>query len=149
MYSHRLALRPSPSAPQRTPLTPSHLSFSSSEDILAVLWETGYVELWNLRPLLEFGRGPVMTPELVWSGTLDGVRFREICAWTNVPGGATARIAALGADDGGSEVLRILDIRHEGTEALVAPPLESLGWRLAITEGAIVVHRNGKVYECA
>ena len=90
-----------------------------------------------------------MTPELVWSGTLDGARFREICVWTSVPGSATARIAALGAENGGNEVLRVLDIRHEGTEALVAPPLESLGWRLAITEGAIVVHHNGRVYECA
>jgi elongator complex protein 1 len=147
MSSHQLTLRPSPSAPHRTLSTPSHLAFSSSEDILAVLWETGYVELWNLRTRLEFGRGPVMAPELVWNGTLDGVRFREICAWTNVPGGATARIAALGAENDGTEVLRILDIRHEGTEAVVAPPLESLGWRLAITEGAVVVHRNGKVYE--
>ena len=90
-----------------------------------------------------------MTPELVWSGTLDGARFREICVWTSVPGGAIARITALGAENGGTEVLRVLDIRHEGTEALVAPPLEFLGWRLAITEGAIVVHRNGRVYECA
>lgn len=90
-----------------------------------------------------------MTPELVWSGTLGGARFREICVWTNVPGGATARIAALGAGDGGTDVLQILDIRHEGTDALEGPPLGSLGWRLAITEGAVVVHRNGKVYECA
>lgn len=148
MCSHRLTLRPSSSSPQRTLSTPSHLAFSSSEDVLAVLWETGYVELWNLRTRLEFGRGPVMAPELVWSGTLDGARFREICAWTNVPGGAIARIAALGAENDGTEVLRVLDIRHEGTEALVIPPLETLGWRLAVTEGAVVVHCKGKVYEC-
>ncbi|KAH8994552.1 Elongator complex protein 1 [Lactarius akahatsu] len=147
MSSHRLTLRPSPSAPQRTLSTPSHLSFSSSEDILAVLWETGYVELWDLCTRLEFGRGPVMTPELVWSGTLHGARFREICAWTNVYGGATARIAAVGAENGGTDVLRVLDIQQESTDTLETPPLESSGWRLAITEGAIVVHRNGKVYE--
>ena len=116
---------------------------------MAVLWETGYVELWNLGTRLEFGRGPVMTPELVWSGTLDGARFREICTWTNVPGVAIARIAVLGAENGGTDVLRVLDIRHEGTDALEAPPLGSLGWRLAATEGAVVVHCNGKVYECA
>ncbi|KAH8980756.1 IkappaB kinase complex IKAP component [Lactarius hatsudake] len=147
MSSHSLILRPSPSAPQRTLSTPSHLSFSSSEDILAVLWETGYVELWNLCTQLEFGRGPVMTPELVWSGALHGARFREICAWTNVPGGATARIAAVGAENGGTDVLQVLDIRQESTDTLKTPLLESLGWRLAITEGAVVVHRNGKVYE--
>ncbi|KAH9042892.1 IkappaB kinase complex IKAP component [Lactarius deliciosus] len=147
MSSHRLTFRPSPSAPQGTMSTPSHLSFSSSEDILAVIWETGYVELWNLCTPLEFGRGPVMTPELVWSGALHGARFREICAWTNIPGGATARIAAVGAENGGTDVLQVLDIRQESTDTLKTPPLESLGWRLAITEGAVVVHRNGKVYE--
>ncbi len=89
-----------------------------------------------------------MPPELVWSGTLDGARFREIRAWTNVPGGATARIVAVGAENGGNDVLRVLDIRHESTDAIEAPPLGSLGWRLAITEGGVVVHRNGKVYEC-
>ncbi|KAF8260574.1 IKI3 family-domain-containing protein [Lactarius quietus] len=147
MSSHKVTLNPSPSAPQRTLSTPSHLAFSSSEDVLAVLWETGYVELWNLRTRLEFGRGPVMAPELVWSGTLIGARFREICVWTKVPGVATARIAALGAENGGTDVLQVLDIGHEGTDAPEAPPLGSFGWRLAITEGAIVVHRNGKVYE--
>ncbi|KAH9022450.1 IkappaB kinase complex IKAP component [Lactarius hengduanensis] len=140
MSSHRLTLRPSPSAPQRTLSTPSHLSLSSSEDILAVLWETGYVELWNLCTRLEFGRGPVMTPELVWSGAIHGARFREICVWTNVPGGATARIAAVGAENGGTDVLQVLDIRQESTDTLETPLLES--W-----EGAVVVHRNGKVYE--
>ena len=149
MSSHKLTLLPSPSAPQRTLSTPSHISLSSSEDVLAVLWETGYVELWNPSTRLAFGRGPVMTPELVWSGTLDGARFREICAWTNIPGVAIARIAALGADNSGTDVLRVLDIRHEGTDVLEAPLLGSLGWRLAVTEGAVLVHRNGKVYECA
>lgn len=149
MSSHRLTLRPPSSPPQGTLSTPSHLAFSSSDDVLAVLWETGYVELWNLGTMLEFGRGPVMTPEPLWSGTLDGARFREICAWTNVPGGATARIAALGTENGGTDVLQVLDIRHEGTDAMKVSPLESLGWRLASTEGAVVVHRNGKVYECA
>jgi hypothetical protein len=90
-----------------------------------------------------------MLPELIWSGTLDGARFREICAWTNLPGGTTTRIAALGAENGGADVLQVLDIRYENTNALEAPPLGSLGWHLAITEGAVIVHRNGKVYGCA
>jgi hypothetical protein len=90
-----------------------------------------------------------MKPELVWSGTLDDARFREICVWTNVPGGATARIAALGVENGGTDVLQVLNIRHEGTDVMKASPLGSLGWGLAGTEGAVVVHRNGKVYECA
>ena len=149
MSSHTLTLRPSPSAPQRTLSTPSYISFSPSEDILAVLWETGYVELWNLCTRLEFGRGPVMTPELVWSGTLDGARFREIRAWTNVPGGATARIAVLGTEDGGTDVLQVLCVPYVSTDALEAPPVGCFGCRLAITEGAVVLHRNGKVYECA
>ena len=90
-----------------------------------------------------------MTPGLIWSGALDGARFREIYVWTNVTGDATARIAVLGTENGGTDVLQVLDIRQESTDASEAPPLGSLGWRLAITDGAVVVHRNGKVYGCA
>jgi len=89
-----------------------------------------------------------MGPELVWSGTLDSARFREISTWTNVRGGAIARIVALGAGNGGTDMLQVLDIRQESTDVLKVPPLESLGWRLAIAEGGVVVHRNGKVHEC-
>ena len=148
MSSHRLTLRRSPCAPDRTLQTPCYVTFSPKEDVLAALWESGYVELWNLHTQLEFGWGPIMTPDLIWSGPLGGARFREIAVSTNGSGSAIGRIAALGFESNGIDVLQILDIEQEKINALEVPSLGSLGWRLALTCGAIVLHRNGKVLQC-
>ena len=148
MSSHRLNLRHSPSAPFRTLSTPCHLAFSSTEDILALLWVTGYVELWNLHTRLEFGRGPIITPDRLWSGSLPGEQFREISVWTNASGSTIARIAALGLGRSRTDVLQVFVIEAESVNALEVPSLGSLGWRLAITDETVVVHCNGKVHEC-
>jgi elongator complex protein 1 len=90
-----------------------------------------------------------MTPELIWGGPLlDRAIFREISVSTSAPGGAIARIAALGVESNGIDVLQVLDIGQESINALEVPSLGSLGWRLALTRGAVGLHRNGKVFEC-
>jgi elongator complex protein 1 len=117
--------------------------------MLAALWETGYVELWDLHTQLEIRRGPVMTPELIRSGPLFcGAVFREIAVSTNASGDAIARIAALGFESNGRDVLQVLDVEQETISALEVPSLGSLGWRLALTRGPVGLHRNGKVFEC-
>ena len=149
MSSYKLTFRHSPSVPPRTLATPCYVTFSHTEDILAALWETGYVELWDLHTRLEFKRGPVMTPELIWGGALPaGAILREISVFTNAPGSGIARIAALGFDNNGIDVLHILDVGKESINALEVPDLGSLGWRLALTCGTVGLHRNGKVFEC-
>jgi elongator complex protein 1 len=149
MSSYKLTLRHSPSVPLRTPPTPCYVIFSPTEDRLAALWETGYVELWDLHTRLETRRGPVMTPELIRSGPFFcGAVFREIAVSTNVSGGAIARIAALGFEKNGRDVLQVLDVEQEAISALEVPSLESLGWRLALTRGPVCLHRIGKVFEC-
>ena len=149
MFSYKLTLRHSPSVPLRTPPTPCYVTFSPTEDTLAALWETGYVELWDLHTRLEIMRGPVMTPELIRSGPLlCGAVFREIAVSTNASGTGIARIAALGFESNGRDVLQVLDIEQENTSALEVPSLESLGWRLALTRGPVCLHRIGKVFEC-
>jgi elongator complex protein 1 len=111
------------------------------------LWETGYVELWDLHTRLEFRRGPVMAPELIWGGPLlDGAIFREISVSTD--GSAIARVAALGFESNGMDILQVLDIRKDSISALEVPSLGSLGWRLALTRGGVGLHCNGKVFEC-
>ena len=148
MSSYKLMLQHSPSAPPRTPRTPCYVIFSPTEDILAVLWETGYVELWDLHTQLEIRHGSVMTPELIRSGPLfRGAVFREIAVSTNASGVGIARIAALGFESNGRDVLQVLDVGQETNYALEVPSLESFGWRLALTRG-VCVHRNGKVLEC-
>ncbi|KAF8504860.1 IkappaB kinase complex IKAP component [Russula emetica] len=122
MSSFRLMLWYSPSVPLRTPRTPCYVIFTPTEDMLAALWETGYVELWDLHTRLEIRHGPVMTPELIRSGPL------------------FPRIATLGFESNGRDVLQVLDVEQETISALEVPSLESLGWRLA--------HTRGPVFEC-
>ena len=120
--------------------------------MLAALWETGYVELWDLHTRLEIRHGPVMacmTPELIRNGPLfRGAVFREIDVSTNASGLAIARIAALGFESHGKDVLQVLDVGQDTISSLEVPSLESLGWRLALTRGQVCVHRNGKVFKC-
>ncbi|KAI9454947.1 IkappaB kinase complex IKAP component [Russula earlei] len=149
MSSHRLTLRRSPLAPARTLSTPCYVRFSPTEDILAALWETGYLEVWNLHTRLEFGRGPVMAPERIWCGSLEGARFREISVCMNAGQNTVTLIAALGYESNGVDLLQVLEIEqeNENVNALEVPRLGSLGWRLALTCGAVVLHRNGKMLE--
>ncbi|KAG5640485.1 hypothetical protein DXG03_008338, partial [Asterophora parasitica] len=51
---------------------PISASFSAASDTLAVLWESGYTELWSLQTRLEGGRGKVLNPIRSWSGSLNG-----------------------------------------------------------------------------
>ncbi|KAH9985168.1 IKI3 family-domain-containing protein [Russula vinacea] len=137
MSSYKFTFRHLPSAPPRTLSTPCYVTFSPTKDILAALWETGYVELWDLHTRLEFRRAPVMTPEFIWGGPLlDGAIFREISVSTGAPGSAIARIAALGFESNGIDTGEF--------DALEVPSLGSLGWRLALTRGEVSLHRNGK-----
>ncbi|KAF9529755.1 Elongator complex protein 1 [Crepidotus variabilis] len=68
--------------------TPVYIAFSPEDDTMGILWENGYVELWNLGIRLVPGRGKVMSPSKIWSGTAlaekDGadVRYRQLAVNT-------------------------------------------------------------------
>ncbi|OBZ69677.1 Elongator complex protein 1 [Grifola frondosa] len=66
------------SSSTRTPV-PVHASFSSVRDMLAVLWESGVVELFDLHTRLGPGRGKAMDPARIWAGIV-GVNDAEIGA---------------------------------------------------------------------
>lgn len=48
---------------------PIHASFSPSRDLLAVLQESGYIQLFDLHTRIGPGRGKVMEPTIVWEGS--------------------------------------------------------------------------------
>ncbi|KZT05444.1 IkappaB kinase complex IKAP component [Laetiporus sulphureus 93-53] len=49
---------------------PIHASFSPMRDLLAILWESGHVELVDLRTRIGPGCGKVMDPTHLWGGIL-------------------------------------------------------------------------------
>ncbi|KAG6809392.1 hypothetical protein H0H92_000447 [Tricholoma furcatifolium] len=94
MSSAKLAL----SSSHRTPV---YTSFSAVSDILAVLWESGYVELWTLQTRLQGGRGKAMDPKLVWSGSVDGVKSaRQIELVSSDVSGSSSIVNVLWAKQG-------------------------------------------------
>lgn len=66
MSSMQLALLAGPldksQFPRSAARVPVHTCFSPSSDVLGVLWEHGYVEVYHLRTRLGPGRGKVMQP---------------------------------------------------------------------------------------
>ncbi|KAI0061864.1 IkappaB kinase complex, IKAP component [Artomyces pyxidatus] len=157
MSSFQLSLQPPDSAAHRTLATPIHVSFSPSEDVVAVLWETGRFEIWKLATRIGPGRGPIMTPTKLGSGTIETLevpssqRFRQISVWTSPAlfetEGIFARVALLGYSSEGSDVLRIVVLGHERITELKAPLLESVGWGFGASDELITCHRAGNVYE--
>ncbi|KAF8058697.1 pol II transcription elongation factor [Lyophyllum atratum] len=105
-----------PQPPSDQPLrTPIYASFSSL-DTLAVLWESGYAELWSLQTRLEGGRGKVMDPKRTWSGSVgdDTKNARQILLPRSDSTGSSATIVVLWAD--GLDYVTILELEDFGSK---------------------------------
>ncbi|KAG6839915.1 hypothetical protein C0991_010395 [Blastosporella zonata] len=85
-----------------TQRSPIYASFSAVSDTLAVLWETGYAELWSLKTRFEGGRGKAVDPIRVWSGSLDGVRNARQIQLTAT--GTSSTVSVLWTDKGANYV---------------------------------------------
>ncbi|EGO00816.1 hypothetical protein SERLA73DRAFT_50627 [Serpula lacrymans var. lacrymans S7.3] len=68
MSSYQLSLNGAPSSSTRNRV-PVHLAFSNERDVLAALWESGYIELWNLHTRIGPSSGKIMEPVRIWSGS--------------------------------------------------------------------------------
>jgi elongator complex protein 1 len=89
--------------------TPIHASFSSSEDVIAILWENGHIELWNLHTRLGPGSGHVMDPVKLWGCFLqenNWQQLRQIILWITDHG--DHRVVVLGTSRGGNDLLAIV-----------------------------------------
>lgn len=98
------------SKPSRVVMS-THAAFGLEQDVFALLWESGRVEIYDLHTRIGPGRGKVMEPEKLWTGnigheiTTDAVRsYTQIVvlrAGSTVPaeeGKGSIRIAVLAAD---------------------------------------------------
>jgi len=71
MSSFQLPLSPDISSKVHTPTkTPIYVTFCPTNDAMAILWEHGFVELWDLKTRLLPGPGKIMDPSKVWSGSI-------------------------------------------------------------------------------
>ncbi|KAL0568757.1 putative elongator complex protein 1 [Marasmius crinis-equi] len=122
MSSYQLSLSNSASLlPLSASKIPLHTTFSSTSDILGVLWETGYFELWSLRTRLGPGRGKVLDPERIFSSAKakevqDGLEYRQIMLVD-----ASAKwsyVALLGSKKSSSDVVVV--VRNSGETSSIA-----------------------------
>lgn len=134
-----------------------------TSEILVVLWETGEIEMWDLRTRIGSGRGKVMKPRPVWSGTVakegERVDWREVSACAREGGkGKGWKVGVLGYEYGGGErrdVIKVLDVGVGDEIGKEERKLDGVGWRLVgLVEGAdrdegvlAVYDKTGKVYE--
>ncbi|KAI0919135.1 hypothetical protein AcV5_002129 [Taiwanofungus camphoratus] len=97
---------------------PVHAAFSTSRDILALLWEPGFIELVDLHTRLGPGHGKVMNPERIWVGRIDSDDertdtrcYRQIIVWNLAVTGARSEIGDV------AEVIRLAVLSTDPSEA--------------------------------
>ncbi|KAH0829047.1 hypothetical protein J3R83DRAFT_2503 [Lanmaoa asiatica] len=104
MSSYQLKTSQStPSTDSPLAQTPVHISLSSSNDLMASLWQNGRVSVWSLNTRIGPGKENMMDPVLVWRADLrDGEKFwRQVSVSDLTRGGkCTVRVTLLGSESG-------------------------------------------------
>ena len=102
MSSYQLALSPeiSRSLSGAAARTPVHVTFSSENDDLAILWESGYFEIWTLHIRLVPGLAKILDPTRHFAQTQkeSGIRWRQIFLKSNDASGKSFTVTVLGTD---------------------------------------------------
>ena len=103
MSTHSLALKvPSTTLPGllKRSAAPIHAAFASVADLLAVLWEPGILNVFDLKTRLGPGRGKVIDPVSVWSGTVgegSSGSYRQVIFDQAIREDNTIRLGVLGS----------------------------------------------------
>ena len=148
MSSHQLSLNPDPSALPATSNSqiPIYASFSDEGDGLAILWEFGYIEYWDLRMRLSQGPGEVMDPVKLWSGGIG----EQTCSWRQLlvrSHGETLMFVLLGTYQ---KVDVISTIKVDGHHIITKQQRElpATGCRLICIYPVVAVQdQNGRIFE--
>ncbi|KAI0326070.1 IkappaB kinase complex IKAP component [Cubamyces sp. BRFM 1775] len=154
MASHALSLtlppELQPAQQKRTPV-PVHAAFAFTRDLLAVLWEHGVVQLYDLQTRLGPGRGKVMDPVLMSSmpvSSAGSVRsFRQAVFATL---GDDLRLAVLATELAGdaNDIVSVVDVSGsgQGVQAIeVGLPKHS--GRLVLSRLVVWEAPDGRLFE--
>ncbi|KAF8627641.1 hypothetical protein AX15_004335 [Amanita polypyramis BW_CC] len=148
MSSYQLSLDPDLSAvpiPCKSRI-PVHASFSPDADLLAVLWECGYIEYWDLRTRLGPGSGKVMDPIKVWSGIVD----QHVYSWRQLLVQSLEEysvMVALGAS-GKTDVIATIKVGKDGTVDTQRRALSMQNSRLICINPTLAIEdQKGKILE--
>jgi IKI3 family len=121
--------------------TPIHISFSRDRDVLAVLWDSGSIELWALHTRIGPGQGKVMDPQKVFSGAVKDAEFRQVVSWS---GGEKEEIklAILGSERCGMDVIVFMKFGDDGKVETDRKTMKMSG-----RNGRLVEYDHGVVWQ--
>ncbi|KAI0629477.1 IkappaB kinase complex IKAP component [Trametes polyzona] len=151
MASHTLPLQLAselqPARPKRTPV-PVHAAFAAHRDLLAVLWEPGLLQVYDLKTRLGPGRGQVMDPTLVWSGPLEPKGYRQVAFAACPDTEGDLRLAVLGSDLG-SDAVDVISVVHiSGSAAKTTDvAVNGHGGRLVPSQDIVWEAPNGQIFK--
>lgn len=152
MASCQLTLSFSTSPAAHNWRTPIHAAFCSVSDVLAVLWESGDVELWSLNTHLGGGREEVMNPSRTWAGRLDddtATGCRQIMLFGSGVAGVASTVVVLGSGRQ-NDVVTMLELQDQKLVSSRDIQLPVANCRLISTgeQGIIYEGPSGKISRC-
>ncbi|KIP09060.1 hypothetical protein PHLGIDRAFT_68294 [Phlebiopsis gigantea 11061_1 CR5-6] len=105
-------------APSPQSRLPIHVSFSPNQDALVTLWETGYLELTDLRTRIGPGRSKVMDPISLWKGVAGGqeLEYRQILALSHVESAPKVVVLGTSLGEESTDVAILLSIAGGAAE---------------------------------
>ena len=153
MASHTLSLQLppelQPSQQKRTPV-PVHAAFAFTQDLLAILWEHGVIQVYDLQTRLGPGRGKVMDPVLVCSRSLSSagsVRSFRQAAFTTL--GDELRLAVLATELAGdaNDIVSVADVGPSQDAQVTEIGLPKHSSRLVLSRTVVWEAPDGRLYE--
>ncbi|OSC96781.1 IkappaB kinase complex IKAP component [Trametes coccinea BRFM310] len=154
MASHTLSLQlPSelqPSQVKRTPV-PVHAAFGFSRELLAIIWEHGVMQVYDLKTRLGPGREKIMDPTLLWSGWLEGAgsspTYRQVM-FANDTSEDELQVAVLATEitSDASDIVSIRSLAGQGLSA-TAVGLPAHNGRLVLSRKLLWEAPSGDIYE--
>lgn len=135
-----------------TPRIPTYTAFSLNMDILAVLWESGYLQVSDLRTRLGPGKGKVMDSNMLWAGPVSDVDaaigantrvYRQVVFWqTAEVDVSVVQLVVLGANLTGntndvifivaiekSKMVNCLEVTMSGRNGTLVPSDQGITWQ--------------------
>ncbi|KAJ6497417.1 pol II transcription elongation factor [Mycena sanguinolenta] len=141
MSSYQLAQPAQSSSP------PIHANLAPWSDTLALLWGSGYLELWSLQTRLGPGPRKIMDPSRTFAGVVgkNNLRPRQVVLST------PDSVYLLGSSPAGHDLIIIADLGKDGTQDSTEVAMPSRNGRLVQTEGMAQVWQSaaGGLFEVA
>ncbi|KAJ6593195.1 Elongator complex protein 1 [Mycena capillaripes] len=124
--------------------TPIHASLSPSTDTLALLWESGYLELWSLRTRLTPGPAKIMDPSRTFAGVVGNGGQRQVML-SMTPD----TVHVLGSTPEGHDIVTVVQIGKDAVQTNTAVEMPFQNGRLVPSEGtaALLQASGGGLFE--